>query len=234
MIVDDEPPAIKIIESYMRQVKGLELTATCASAVEAFALLQEKPVDLLFLDINMPKMSGLDLVKGLTTLPKIIITTAYRDYAMEGYELDVVDYLLKPISFNRFLKAIAKANRWLHSEHAPGIKQPEPPAEKDAFLYFKVDKQMIKVFTNDILYVESMKDYVKLHCHKEVLIVKQSISSLEELLSGDQFVRLHRSFIVAVRKIQSFTALQVTVEGKHFPIGRLYKNKVLSLLETGK
>jgi len=224
MIVDDEPPATKIIESYIAEVSGLELVAICHNAVEAFHLLQRTPVDLLFLDIKMPRMSGLELLSGLSALTKIIITTAYREYAFDGYEFDVVDYLLKPIPFTRFLKAIAKMNRWTLAT------QQDYEVNKEAFLYLRVDRRMRKVLTDDILYLESRKDYVKVICRQETFVIKHTLGALENMLSEHHFLRVHRSFIVATLKITSFSAQRLLLGQTYLPIGRLYKGAVIRAL----
>lgn len=233
LLVDDEPPALEVIESYIGLVDGLDIVGKCHNAVQAFSRLQETPVDLLFLDIKMPKLLGTDFLRSLRQPPKVIFTTAYRDYALDGYELDVVDYLLKPISFERFLRAVSKvmASPPASLAIAPDGK-PELPA--NTFLYFRADRKMIKVFTRDILYVESLKDYVKIITTKaKPLLVKQSISSLEAMLPEADFVRIHRSFIVAVDKITAYTPTHMDIAGQELPVGRLYQKDVSRVLKVG-
>lgn len=242
LLVDDEPPALEIIESYVDMVDGLEVVGKCHNAIQAFGLLQSTPVDLMFLDIKMPKLLGTDFVRSLRQSPKVIFTTAYSEYALEGYELDVVDYLLKPIPFERFLRAVSKVmnNGSSASINSPQIEpisssEADKPSEAPAtnsFLYFRVDRKMVKVFTRDILYVESLKDYVKIVTENaRPLVVKQSISSLEEMLPETHFLRIHRSFIVAVDKIAAYTPSFVDVAGQELPIGRLFHKEVGRILK---
>ncbi|GAB3541589.1 LytR/AlgR family response regulator transcription factor [Spirosoma fluminis] len=242
LLVDDEPPALEVIESYIDMVDGLEVVGKCPNAVQAFSQLQETPVDLMFLDIKMPKLLGTDFLRSLRQPPKVIFTTAYRDYAVDGYELDVVDYLLKPISFERFLRAVSKVMK--AEPISIGGNQfgslPTPPVEKstvqpaaNTFLYFRAERKMVKVFTRDILYVESLKDYVKIvTTATKPLLVKQSISSLEAMLPEADFVRIHRSFIVAVDKVMAYTLTHVDIADQELPIGRLYHKDVGRLLKV--
>lgn len=226
LLVDDEPLAVRLISSYIQQVPGLEILAACNSAMEAFTVLQRHRIDLIFLDIKMPKLIGTDFLRSLPDPPRVIIITAYREYALDGFELDVVDYLLKPVSFNRFMKAVAKANKLFSLENT-AVQNGNDVADKNAFLYFKIDKEMTKVMINEILFIESRKEYVKLFLdNNKTLLVKQSITSMEKLLSPHQFIRVHRSYIAAFEKINSFTPLTITVGSHKIPIGRLFKNEV--------
>ncbi|MTI40019.1 LytR/AlgR family response regulator transcription factor [Fulvivirga lutimaris] len=228
IIVDDEPLAIEIIESYIDRLDDLEIVATCTNALKAFEILQKEPVDLMFLDIEMPKLTGIDFIKTLKNPPKIILTTAYRDYALESYELDVVDYLLKPISFDRFLIALQKAYKTDKSEPANGLTS----TTEGEYIYLKADKKMVKVMLNDIHYIESLKDYIRVKTADKDVITHQKISYLEEKLPDDSFIRIHRSFIVPLKKIESYSSSTIEVPGKELPIGRLYKNKVLDTLNA--
>src|SRR5687768_8777212 len=194
IIVDDEPLAIEIMESYVQKVDQLERKGSFRNAVTAFSFLQSNPVDLIFLDIQMPKLSGIDFLKTLKNPPKVIFTTAFRDYAIEGFELEVADYLLKPIPFDRFLKAVAKV---LHQPAASAQSNHTTKSESaDDYVYFKVDKKMVKTRMHDILYIESIKDYVKVRTADKEIITQQKISYLEESLPKELFLRIHRSFIV--------------------------------------
>lgn len=232
LLVDDEPLAISLVSSYIQQVPGLEIVQTCNSALEAFTVLQKQRIDLMFLDIKMPKMTGTDFLRSIPDPPKVIFITAYREYALDGFELDVVDYLLKPFSFNRFMKAVAKANKLLKLENQDVNSYGSNHENKNAFLYFKVDKEMTKVFIHEIVFIESRKEYVKLYMdNKSSLLVKQSISSMEKILSPHHFLRVHRSFIVTIEKIKSFTPLSVNVGDQKVPIGRLYKSAVEKTLK---
>jgi DNA-binding LytR/AlgR family response regulator len=226
IIVDDEPLAIEILESYVAKVEQLQLVSTFRNAVSAFTFLQQHSVDLIFLDIQMPKLSGIDFLKTLKHAPKVIFTTAFRDYALQGFELEIVDYLLKPIPFDRFLKAVAKV---LHQPAAASTSSKQDVVPEN-YVYFKVDKKMIKTKMADVLYIESIKDYVKVKTPEREIVTQQKISYLEESLPREQFLRIHRSFIVNLEKIDAYSATDVEI-GKHsIPIGRNYKNDVMKIL----
>ncbi len=227
IIVDDEPLAIEIIESYINRLEDIEVIATCTNALKAFEIVQKQHVDLIFLDIQMPKLTGIDFIKTLTNPPKIILTTAYRDYALESYELEVVDYLLKPISFERFLVALQKVYKF-----EPKLEDEDPLMHEEAYIFLKADKKMVKVMLSDILFIESLKDYIRINTAEKDIISHQKISYLEEKLPEECFMRIHRSFIVPIRKIESYSASAIEVPGKELPIGRLYKNKVLEILQS--
>ena len=227
IIVDDEPLAIEILESYVSKVDQLQLVSTFRNAVTAFTFLQQNQVDLIFLDIQMPKLSGIDFLKTLRNPPKVIFTTAFRDYALQGFELEIVDYLLKPIPFDRFLKGVAKV---LHQPTVAPLTTSKPEAASDNYVYFKVDKKMIKTRMADVLFIESIKDYVKVKTLEKEIVTQQKISYLEESLPREQFLRIHRSFIVNLEKIDAYSATDVEI-GKHsIPIGRNYKNDVMKIL----
>jgi len=225
IIVDDEPLAIEIVESYVARIEELELVGTFRNAIAAFTFVQQNTVDLIFLDIEMPKLSGIDFLKTLKHHPKVIITTAYRDYAIEGFELEVIDYLLKPIPFERFLKSVGKV---LSSRTEAGTAP--AAAAQDSFIYFKVDKKMVKTKIADILYIESIKDYVKVRTAEKEIITQQKISYLDESLPRAQFLRVHRSFIVNLDQIDAYTATDVEINKFKVPIGRNYKNDVMKVL----
>jgi DNA-binding LytR/AlgR family response regulator len=230
LLIDDEPPALKVLESHISQINGLEIVAQCKNALEALDVLASKTVDLIFLDIKMPKILGTDFLKNLSHPPKVIFVTAYRDYAVDGYELDAVDFLVKPVSFERFVKAITKVQRMMGQETASPANNNNSNTE--AFVYLKVDRIMQKVFVDDILYIESWKDYIKvfLTTGKNVL-VKQSISAMENLLSDHKFLRIHRSYIVSTDKISGYNALTIKINSTEIPIGRLYKQAVMEVLQ---
>lgn len=229
IIVDDEPLAIEIMESYVQKVDQLQLKGSFRNAVSAFSFLQSNPVDLIFLDIQMPKLTGIDFLKTLKNPPKVIFTTAYRDYALDGFELEVVDYLLKPIPFDRFLKAIGRVMPQPAS--IPVTTSATETSEQPIF--FRVDKKMVKVNVNDILYIESVKDYVKVKTLTKEITTQQKISYLEESLPKNLFLRIHRSFIVAIGKIESYSATEIDIGNTQLPIGRNYKNDVLKVLSKG-
>jgi DNA-binding LytR/AlgR family response regulator len=230
LIVDDEPPAREVLKRYIHEMPTLELAGECANALQAIALLQQQAVDLIFLDIRMPQLNGTDFLKTLKAPPKIIFTTAYSEYALEGYELDIVDYLMKPIRFDRFLKAVNKAFPVLIKKHAVEEAVPNDEKKNESFVYFRADRKMVKVLLSDILYVESMKDYVKIFAQGHTIITKQSISSVETMLPDRKFVRVHRSYIVSVDKIKTFNNELIEIGNAEIPIGKLYRFNVMKVL----
>lgn len=228
LIIDDEPPAREVLKRYVQEMPMLLVAGECANAVQALAALQEQAVDLLFLDIRMPQLNGTDFLKTIKNPPKVILTTAYTEYALEGYELDVVDYLMKPIRFDRFVKAVNKA--FPLQGGRPQHEEPVEEKKNESFVYFRADRKMVKVVLNDILYIESMKDYIKVFTRSSTIITKQSISSVEAMLPEKQFVRTHRSFIISLGKVNSFTSELVEIGAAEVPIGKLYRNGVLKRL----
>jgi two-component system, LytTR family, response regulator len=231
LLIDDEPPALKVLASYIGNIDGLEIVAQCKNAIEALDVLRQKTVDVIFLDIKMPKMLGTEFLKNLSHPPKVIFVTAYRDYAVDGYELDAVDYLVKPVSFERFFKAITKLNR-LIGQIAPTATM-NAKDNSEGFIYLKVGRDMKKVFLHDIVYVEGWKDYVKVFlANNKVLLVRQSITATENLLSDHMFLRVHRSFMVSLDKVTGYNGVSVQLETKEIPIGRLYKQIVLERLQA--
>jgi DNA-binding LytR/AlgR family response regulator len=226
LLVDDEPLALNVLQSHIANVNGLEIVAQCKNAIEAIDVLHQKPVDLIFLDIKMPKLLGTDFIKNLSNRPKIIFVTGYREYAIEGYDLDAIDYLLKPVSFERFVQAVSKAKKMVGNEMQTQVE--EYKANPEEFFYLKVDKNMQKVFINEILYIESLKDYIKICLTTgKNLLVRQSISSIEKLLSAHRFLRVHRSYIVSIDKITGFNNVFVQLQSNEIPIGKLYKHAVM-------
>ena len=229
LIVEDEPIGQEIIQSYIDRVDFLEVHGRFKNALEAFTWLQGNSVDVIFLDIKMPRMSGLELLKSLQEKPKAIITSAYRDYAIEAFDLDVIDYLLKPIAFERFLKAVNKLRP--AALNARELKT-DPHSEKP-FLFVKGNKQLQKVYIDDIIYIESQRDYVKIRLAGNAeVITRQTISYYENLLPAQLFLRIHRSFIVATRKITTFEATRILVGDIAIPVGRNYKHLVADHLKT--
>ncbi|RFZ92009.1 DNA-binding response regulator [Mucilaginibacter conchicola] len=232
LIVDDEPYAVEVIEKYLSAFTEMELVGKCNNGIEAFKILQQKQVDLMFLDIQMPGIKGTDLLKSLKNPPKVIFTTAYSEYALEGFDLNAVDYLLKPIPFDRFLRAVDKIYNLPDGKGKPLISYEAPVSDHEAFMYLKVDRRTVKVNINDVLWIESQRDYVKVIVKDHVYITRQKISLLEEMLPEQKFVRIHRSFIVAVAKITSFYSYSVDVNGHELPIGRNYKLDVQKKLKA--
>ena len=227
-IIDDEPLAIEVLENHIEEYGDLEITSTFQNAVKAFRALQEQPVDLIFLDIEMPRLTGLELLRTLRHPPKVILTTAYREYAVEGFELDVVDYLVKPISFDRFLKAMGKVTRHQsRPENSMSIEESE-----DQFLVVCVDKKNIRMPLDDILYIESRRDNVEITTGSKTIRASYKISSLAEKLHPKGFIRVHRSYLVPINKIKSWSASEIEVQDATLPIGRTYKNEVMKTLES--
>jgi DNA-binding LytR/AlgR family response regulator len=228
LIVDDEPQARAVLRHHIADLDVLALVGECPNALAAFETLQHTPVDLLFLDIQMPRVTGLDLLRTLRQPPKTVLTTAYREYALDSYDLDVVDYLLKPIPFDRFLKAVQKAFRHVH---LPAASAPLQAAGGEPFLYFRADRKMVKVLLCDILYVESLKDYVRVVTTHGAVVTKQAISSLEASLPPHRFVRVHRSYIVAPAQMTSFNSREIQFGDTTLPVGRMYREAWLRAVE---
>ena len=226
LAVDDEPPALEVLKKFITSVHSLELAGTCSDAIEAINFLQKKNVDLIFLDIKMPELLGTDFIRALKNPPKVIFTTAYRKYAIEGFELDAVDYLLKPISFDRFLKAVSKVMQTPLSETKPDDEVQNKKPDSNGYISFRSDRKMIKVALSDILYIESIKDYIKVVTVANTVITKQSISSVEETLPAEMFIRIHRSYIVALNKIESYNNELVWIAKQELPISRMYRHEV--------
>lgn len=233
LIVDDEPMARDVIRRYIEKVPILQLMGECGNAIDAMVFMHNDPVDLIFLDIRMPHLSGTDFVKSLRNIPKVIFTTAHKEYALEGFELDVVDYLLKPIRIDRFLRAVSKAfpqkKEELTANNPTGISQDKKI--NSGFIYLRADRKMFKVMLEDILYIESSGDYLKVFTQNSSILTRQTISSIEAMLSDNEFIRIHRSFIVSIKKIDSYTHEIVAIGKKELPIGKFYLNSFLKLLE---
>jgi DNA-binding LytR/AlgR family response regulator len=226
LLVDDEPPAVDLIASYIERVGDLEVVGRCSNAIEAFGILQKTKVDLLLLDIQMPKMTGLDLIRALHDRPRIIVITAYREFAADGFDLDVLDYLVKPVSFERFLKAIAKFNQYNFLRQSE-TTEPVTEAFDKAYMYFKENKQAKKVFLKDILYIESIKDYVKIVTTDKPVITYQRLSYMEEKLPENKFLRIHKSYIIALDRITGYNNDLINLDGHELPLGRSYKQSFL-------
>ncbi|MBT4680239.1 LytTR family DNA-binding domain-containing protein [Flavobacteriaceae bacterium] len=228
MIVDDEPMAREIISSFVGKIHNLELVATCKNVSEAFSILQKESIQLIFLDINMPEISGLSLAKSIQHKSQVIFTTAYREYALEGFDLQAVDYLLKPISFDRFLKAVQKYFDLQVSKEI--IHQEKVSEVKETSIFVRSDRKMVKVRFSEIRYVESLSDYVKIFTNQETIVTRETISNIESKLPSKEFLRTHRSYIVSMNKINSFTNEFVELDKKAIPISRSYKENVLQKL----
>ncbi|WOK04265.1 LytTR family DNA-binding domain-containing protein [Imperialibacter roseus] len=221
LIVDDEPLSQEVIEGYVNDAPQLELAAKCSNALEAAEMIRSQPIDLIFLDINMPKLSGISLVKSLAKPPAIVFITAYPEFAVEGFEVEAVDYLLKPCSFERFLKAVSKVESYLQ---ASGRK-----LEADYFVV-KADKKLHKIGLEDILYFKSIGDYVKVYTRDKVLITNETLRNIEDGLPPSKFIRLHKSFVVSLQAIQYLEGNQVKVGEEMLPVGLTYKDKLMERL----
>ena len=221
-IIDDEPIAHRIIEGYCQNLPYLQKVGNCYNAFEAMQLLNQSPVDLIFLDINMPKLSGFDLLKSMTAPPATIVTSAHQEFALEGYELNISDYLLKPFSFPRFLKAINKAIE----VKTPEVSAPSTPKENTHF-FIKGDKKMHQVPVDTILFIEAYGNYTKIYLELEMIVSHEKISSLELVLPIADFLRVHKSFIVATKKISTIEGNRLAIQEHLIPIGQTYKNSLM-------
>jgi len=224
IIVEDESIAAELLQDYVKQVPFLNLKGVCIDAIYALEMLQKEHIDLVFLDINLPKLKGLDFIRTLKNPPKIIITSAYHEYALQGYELNVVDYLLKPIEFSRFLMAVNK----IKSERLEAMPSKVDLLIDRDHLFFNVSKKLVKIYLDEILIIESLREYIRITTQSKTILTKIQISEVETLLPPHEFIRIHRSFIVAKRKIESFSSSEVEINKKQIPIGRHYKDQVLA------
>lgn len=230
LIVDDEPLAIQLIQAHIERLPQLEIVTACQNALEAFDLLKKEEIDLIFLDIQMPVLTGIEFIKSLQHPPSVIFTTAYREYAVESYELEVVDYLLKPITFTRFFKAINKYfNQRQANTPVPPVAVPSHATAEKEFIYVNANKKRIKVWFQAIAYIESLKDYIRIHQANGNIITKEKISEFEHKLPR-YFLRIHRSFIVNTHKVTAYTAHDVEIGEKEIPIGGSYKKEVFERL----
>lgn len=230
IIVDDEPVARDILENHLRKIETIKVVATCKNAIEAFNIISSNEVDVIFLDINMPEISGLSFAKSINKNIKIIFTTAYREYAVDGFDLKAVDYLLKPISFERLLQAV---NKFLDETISISPAENEELSNnKSDFIFVRSDRKMVKINFDDIHYIESLGDYLKIHLPNKIIITRETITSIEAKLPKNDFLRIHRSFIISINKIESFTNESVDINKKAIPISRSYKKDVLLRLEN--
>ena len=227
IIIDDDSLAITVIESYLEKINEIELIAKFNNAIDAYDILHKEKIDLIFLDIEMPRLTGVDFIKTLNKPPSIIITSANKDYAIDGFDLSVLDYLMKPITFERFLKAVNKF--FLVTRSVEGIHKLTEKKEKD-YIFVKENKKMVKILFNDILYIESIKDYVKIVTINKSVVTKEQISTFENKLNKKKFIRIHRSYIVSINKIEAFSTTTIEIGEKELPIGRSYKKSVMERL----
>ncbi|NJK96104.1 MAG: response regulator transcription factor [Bacteroidetes bacterium] len=231
IVVDDEPFAIGLLEDFIRKVPFLELVQTCENALEALEILKRGNIDLMFLDIKMPDINGLDLLKSLKNPPVVIFTTAYSEFAVESYNLDALDYLLKPVPFDRFLRSVNKAREYIEIGRAGS--NADIPVEKAELDYFfvKANYQILKINFSDILYLEGLKDYVKIYCGPKAIMTNQSMKHIESRLPSASFVRVHRSYIVSLDKITSITKNRVVIGDKHIPVSGGFRDSFFQLIE---
>lgn len=228
LIVEDEPLAAELLSDYVKQIPFLQLQGVCTDALAAMEFLHAENIDLLFLDLHLPKVRGFDFLRSLKNPPRVIVTTAYHQFAVEGYELDIIDYLLKPIEFSRFLLAVNKLRNEKQS------RSTEQTSTEKKYYLFQVDKKSVKLFADEILFVESMKEYVKISTASKTILTKFTMNELETNLADENFLRIHRSYLIAKNKVQAFSASEVEIADKKIPIGRNYKETVLKALNAGK
>jgi len=228
MIVDDEPIAHDIIKKYCSLLPNMQLMQDCYDAIEAIEYLNANPIDLIFLDLNMPKLKGFEFLKTLPNQPKVIVTTAYKEFALEGYELNIVDYLLKPFSFERFLKAVNKASIDVPKTIAPATHQAQ---EEPRRIFLRSNNKHVQVLLDDILFIEASGNYIKVVLKEEVITIRGNLSSLTDILPTEGFMQVHRSFMVAQQHIKSIEGNQIFIEHHTVPVGKLFKEQVDRLIK---
>src|SRR6201986_2853007 len=239
LIVDDEPLALHILEDYISKIPFLQLVKATTNPIEALTLVQEKQVDLVFLDVQMPELTGIQFLRIANGRAKVILTTAYPQYALEGYELDVIDYLLKPIAFDRFYKAVQKAQAVLQPaaiSPAPQPLQVEPAAQKQQdllsdFIFVKTEHKIQKVYLNDILFIEGLKDYISIFTPSERIITLQNMKKMEDALPERHFIRVHKSYIVSINKIDSIERSRIFIGDKVIPVGDTYREEFFKIVD---
>ncbi len=227
IIVDDEPVAREILENHLKKLDQIRVIASCKNALEAFRVVNTETVDLVFLDINMPDISGLAFAKSINNNLNIIFTTAYREYAVEGFDLKAVDYLLKPISFERLLQSV---NKYINEHKTISDSKNSGQKEQSGFCFVRSDRKMVKIIFNDIRYVESIGDYLKIHLKDGMITTRETMQNLTGILPANDYLRIHRSYLVAFSSIRSFTNEYIEVEDCDLPISRGYRNGVLEAL----
>lgn len=230
LLVDDEAPARALLIEHLSNLNGFRVIAALDNAVDAHTFLQTNPVDLAFLDIQLPKLSGLDLIRSVKTRPKIILTTAYREYAATAFELDALDYLVKPITKERFMRAISK---YLHYQNGPELPSQITSRYADSYMFFKVGRDQTKIFLKDILFIEGLGDYIKVHTNEKSYVASEKLGYMAEKLPEDKFIRVHKSFIIAWDKLLSYNTEQVHLKTATLPLGRLYKGAFFRKIQTG-
>jgi len=234
IIIDDEPLAVQIVEDHLKNFENIEIVSTFNNPLKAFSILQQERIDVIFLDINMPQMSGFDFIETLSYKPFIVVTTAYREYAVKSFELDILDYLVKPIPFNRFLKTVNKIYQQVYLNSSGS----DPAIYDEPHIFLKVDKKLVKVNFNDIFYVESLKDYIKVITKLGDYVVHKSLTAITEELPQSSFMRIHRSFTISINKISAIEGNTIEIANKKIPIGRNYskqtKERILHITDKGE
>lgn len=229
IIIDDEPLARELIRGHVHKLENFEIIKECGNAMEAMETLRNNNVDLMFLDIKMPQISGLEFLRTLKNPPKVIITTAFSQYALEGFDLDVVDYLMKPVTFERFFKAV---NKFFQTHVRQDLTvASERSAADNSFIYVKENKKIIKIYLREIQFIEGLNEYIRIHTDTRRVVVKSSLQSIESKLPPDLFIRVHKSYIVSISRIRAFDATSIELENTKVRIGRNYKNQVFSALQ---
>jgi len=229
IIIDDEPLARELIRGHIQKLENFEIIEECSNAMQAMDALRNNKIELMFLDIKMPQITGIDFLKTLKNPPKVIITTAYSQYAIEGFELDVVDYLMKPVTFERFFKAI---NKFFASRTQQEISlENENGYDEHAFIYVKENKKIIKIYLKEIHFIEGLNEYIRIHTDTRRVVIKSSLQAMEKKLPSELFIRVHKSYIVSIPRIRAFNATTIDLENAKVRIGRNYKNQVFSALQ---
>ena len=234
VIIDDEPLAISVIENHLKNFDHIDIVASFNNPLKAYGILEQEKVDVIFLDINMPQMTGFAFIENLNYKPLIVITTAYREYAVKSFELDVLDYLVKPIPFNRFLKTVNKVYQHIYISNTTSDKN----LKQEPHIFLKVNKKLIKVNLNDILYIESLKDYIKVITNIGDYVVHKSLSAITEELPQSNFIRVHRSYSISINKIEALEGNTIEIANRKIPIGRNYlkltKERILNINEDSE
>ena len=229
IIVDDEPLARELIRGHIQKLENFEIVGECSNAIKAMETMRNHSIDLMFLDIKMPQISGIEFLKTQKNPPKVIITTAYSHYALDGFELDVVDYLMKPVTFERFFKAI---NKYFATKTQQDISLVnENGFDNHAFIYVKENKKIIKIYLKEIHFIEGLNEYIRIHTDNSRVVVKSSLMSIENKLPSELFIRVHKSYIVSIPRIRAFNATTIELENANVRIGRSYKNQVFNALQ---
>jgi len=234
LIVDDEPLALHILEDYMSKVPYLQLVKSTTNPIEALTLVQEGNVDLVFLDVQMPELTGIQFLRIANGRAKVILTTAYPQYALEGYELDVIDYLLKPIAFDRFFKSVQKAQTVLQPAAKPMLNESVQQQQQDFlsdFIFVKTEHKIQKVYLNDILFIEGLKDYISIFTPVERIITLQNMKKMEDALPAKNFIRVHKSYIVSINKIDSIERSRIFIGDKIIPVGDTYRDEFFKIVD---